>query len=255
MRNFKLLMAFAIFSITSFAIYSCAKENDSKQNLQTVNTEVEIRIGTEPCEGVGGNCTGQFATFFETVTLPQYPNCTFEIEYKMRSCVINGQLKFDLQMVEWGPWPACQDFDDDLDSVIINNPGGVALWLQNIEKKIMTALVTKLSPNYTIPNCGSVNNVTFGFSHGSCIKFCLVKKISTKPGGLTIWKAIQIPCGEACCRTEYKVCKNPDGALNIQVQAFSIQTVPGSCESQVPDIPCPKGTYYSTSCIPNCQAL
>lgn len=254
MKNLKLLFAVFIVTIATLFVYSCAKEGEEKKDtvFQDLNTKSRA---SEPCESIG-ECQGQIYNIgVESVSIPDYPGCTFDVEYRYRIC----GTKMDLILDKWYENPYCQAFNDDLQALIDINSPDIPLFLRKLQKKLMTALATKLAQNNTYintPLCGiGLPTVSYGFTAGSCIKFCLLKLKKTFGDGLNQWVVINIPCGDACCRTSYTICKNLDGSLNIVQSQFSTQAVNGSCESQMPQISCPLNSFYTTSCVPNCQAL
>jgi hypothetical protein len=129
------------------------------------------------------------------------------------------------------------------------------LFLQKTEKKLMEALVNfeLLSPSIypNIPLCGSGSVTNIGFSVGSCVKYCFIP-VSIPMGELTKMTYIKIPCGDACCRTTFEVCKNTNGKLTIS-QTWTQGT--NNCTGQPAQAPCPITSVGETVCVPNCQEI
>ncbi len=244
----------------SFLVYACVREGKEQLDVTFSQNLVTETRAEDPCENAMTNCVGPYGNpEIKYVTLPDYPNCTFEVKYKMKKCYINGEWKYDIQLLEWAQWPPCQIFQDSLNNAL--NLGGdyPALYLQRMEKKLLVNLLNIILADPDIYNtivpCGNGYTTSFGFTVASCIKFCVVKlgpEIGPN-GEFTNLKVVKVPCGEACCRTTFDVCINSRGELVIFQSWSSIGT--GNCNGQSPLLPCPVNTLHSTTCIPNCQAL
>ena len=249
MKSMRFIFALCVVAMATFFIYSCAKDGAEKQPESSVLDLQTVTRAAEPCENANLSCPGgnwsldKFANF----SLPDYPGCTFQVRYQEKSCLPDG---FDLQIVDWVVlWPGCPDWDD-----AINNAPDVGLLHQKTEKQLMELLVNgKISSSTDIHPCGGIRTTMFGFSTGACIKFCAIQVGNpTKSGEIGLIRYAKLPCGEACCRTTFEVCRNPSGTLTIN-QNWSQGT--GNCNAQTPSLPCPINTIFSTQSLPNCQGL
>lgn len=250
MKNVKVLFALLVVALATLFIYSCAKDGTEKQSeVMSKDLQTETRVA-EPCENVMANCGSVIWTQKSAtgVIHPDYIGCTFEISYRVRTCPTN---KFDLEILSWGPWRACCAFEADRIAAGI----GVGLFLQKIERDLMVELVniTLDDPiiNANIPLCGTGSIMSIGFSVGSCVKFCFVP-ISSPMGDYTKMTYVKIPCGDACCRTSFEICREPSGKIRID-QSTTQGT--HNCTAQVPQSPCPIISTGSTVCVPNCQEI
>ena len=247
MKNFKLLFAVFVVTIATLFVYSCAKEGEEKKDtvFQDLNTKSRA---AEPCENALGNCNGTpwTTTTANNISIDLYPGCNFEVVYKYRICPFTGKLDVVIEL--FADWPPCAAFNTDIanDSFIISK----------VEKKIMTEIVNILlqNPLVNIPNCSSGRNTSIGFSTSDCLNFCIfpLATYQTPNGELIKVGYSKIPCGDACCKTTYDVCRSADGTLNITV---SLSQGTGNCSAQVPNLPCPVNSIGQTGCIPNCYLL
>lgn len=244
-----------MLALSTFFISSCREELkiDEAQEVSSMGTEVSSRTTPHICEQEQGNCSGSYFTRITSVSIPEYPNCTFQVQYNFRNCPPN----FDIILTHWSPWPHCQEFYDDLYDNVLN--GGAQLWLQKIRAKLMgAALIDHLNfSNITIPECGQGSGLNVGFVEASCINFCL-GAIFDHGGGLIEYNnVIEMHCpGSACCKKIYEVCQNPDGSVHFSngtiQQASSIQ-----CNTVTPYLEgCPKDhVLFQPNCFDNCILL
>jgi hypothetical protein len=249
MRNVKVLFALLVVVMATVFIYSCAKDGTEKQSdVLAEDLRTETRAA-EPCENALGNCNGTSWTYATAanISIDLYPGCTFEVAYRYRTCPVG---KLDVVIDQYGDWPPCAAFQSDyaIDPFIISK----------VEKKIMTELVEILillpTIQIMIPNCSAGRIAQIGFSTSSCINFCIIPLgTQTTPIGEFIKVGyVKIPCGEACCKTTYEVCRKANGDIDITP---SLSQGTGNCSGQSPNLPCPLNSTGSTGCIPNCYLL
>jgi hypothetical protein len=248
MRNVKVLFALLVVIMATVFIYSCAKEGTEKQSdVLAQNIQTETRAA-EPCEDALANCNTEpwIPAVATNISIGLYPGCTFEVSYKYRICPLTGKL--DVLIDQIADWPPCVAFRSDyaVDPFVISK----------VEKQVMTELVKilVLNPLVNIPNCSSGRSTSFGFSTSSCINFCIIPLGTQTTSGGELIKVgyLKIPCGEACCKTTYEVCRKANGDIDITV---SISQGTGNCSGQSPNLPCPLNSTGFTGCIPNCYLL
>jgi hypothetical protein len=226
--------------------------NDSLEKVHSNATQIETGPQS-PCEGGnGGHCGNtsyQLASMI--VNLPEYPDCSFEITYKIRRC---GNL-FDIIIESFDDSSLsdpdrCPQYQQDLQNQNPANQLSYDLFVDQMENKLARALLLAIGGDNIgdLEPCGSQGNpMMMNFISAHCNYYCIY--IDQDQGGKR--RVFTIPCGDVCCETRYEVCLLPNGQITyIQKQS----TTPfGSCEPSNWPRPCPQVSIYQSPCREKCR--
>lgn len=212
--------------IIGLLILSCSQEENSIQNNS--NQIIELRgggdglldlLGTSCVPGsivFPGICNDTIFTDTVNVSIAQFPGCNFTVIYHRFECELSGLLDVtvgDFQILDHD----CQEFSDD-----ILNPYVQSIWTDYIIDfeiavwdEIETQLINQYFDDEDDYNCGQGGYWNINYIRSSCYNY-VTTYIQEGPyieEGLGI--STKISCGSQCCERHTRICRNPDGTLNI----------------------------------------
>lgn len=213
-----LLFAFA------FALVKCTKDQ-AFDNSKKIESRSDISLldllGTSctPYSAINAGTGCNNVINIDTLVInnvPQYPGCTFKVTYQRLECTF-GSLKDvtigDFQVIEHD----CVSFSRDLNNAY--NRGILSSFVIDFEMNIWNKIRDHIIQIYVAPSsspylCGSGALFQINFTRSSCYRVaCYQQK-----NGLGV--GTKITCGSQCCERQTRVCRNPDGTLQItEIQA------------------------------------
>lgn len=249
MKYFKTIFLFVFLITACFVLWKCTKEQNKEIKKPKILTQRDDLPTTDPCEdGSAGNCTGDYNLFTSTVTLADYPDCTFEVTYKMRVCPVRKIDIIILYIDDFEPMGTdpdiCTDFQDDIDALDSGSyPVAFELFFDNFENKIGKALTLQLT-SLQAPDCGGANPpTTVSFISAHCNYTCYWRE----DGGAKFYTTT---CGDVCCEQKYEICK----VNGIPVVTKVGSTTPyGNCNPSNYPRYCPENTFYRSTCKEKCR--
>lgn len=261
MKDFKFSLLFLGVVATSLFIAACAKEQEKdSSDLQhetklsqskSYNAMVKPKVAKLDfsCDDSSlGNCTGvAYTTRTFTITLTEYPNCTFIVETMYRECPAGYDFKiisFRITNVS-PPGNECQAWTIDFNFYNGQPPSVFNNWLADFYKKLVIGISKVLAVEAGI-YCNSGNSLKVaGYTEGNCTRTCAYRQ----DGGLAIRKT---PCGTGCCSTVFELCLDVNGNPVITVQS-STTSAGSPCNPNGPTVNCPEGTFYWGFCAQQCS--
>lgn len=255
----KQLKFFLFFTICSFAtcifLYRCSQEQPKEiKSKSKVLTQREDLPTSDPCEdGSAGNCTGPYSLYTTTVSISDYPGCTFDITYKMRTCPTR-KIDIIVLYIDDNDDPSaldptqCAAFQADIAALDYTTHWVTfELFFDNLENKLGKALALQLGTNQ-LPPCGGANPpTTISFISGHCNYTCYYR--TNEEGGKT--KFATTSCGDVCCEQKYEICK--DNNNNPVLTKVGSTTPFGNCQPSYFPRECPEYWYYRSTCKEKCR--
>ncbi|MEZ4910876.1 MAG: hypothetical protein R2774_08435 [Saprospiraceae bacterium] len=243
MFKYNVFLGLFIFTLTSIAIYSCNKENQKPEitSGESVSTNTEMRASF--CENALGNCTGPYSEKTVQITgIDSYPNCTFYLTYKFRSCD-NGLDIIYIDFAYHISDPGCSTFDTDT-----NGPNAQAIFDQVTSELLAYAI--ELEGFDKARECGqSGGPMNISLFQSSCAKRCLVEIYKSEFGKGR--KVVSVPCSNSgCCKMTWSVCIDP---ISGELETTILEKPSGIGNCTGPNtIPCPRHTIAEGVCRPAC---
>ena len=220
MGHFKILFGSIVAIFATIFIISCAKENSTGDKIfkgETVTRGTENLLdllGTSCVPStivVPGICND--TTFVDTLLVtghPMYPGCAFTLIFYRQECTSGPFTDVtigDFQIVNHN----CLQFSNDL----INN-FNQSIWSSYIidfETGMWNSIrEIIISENLTGDRFQCLAGVFFqiNFIRASCYRYALVV---TREDGIGVYN--KLSCGSQCCERHTKVCRKPDGTLQL----------------------------------------
>jgi hypothetical protein len=214
---------------------------------------------------------------FETVALPQYPNCQIDISYEIRRCIDeNGVQEIEISNVTiLSNILTCPDLTADLIDFIVDvfANGGSPQPFRDWVTDIFSGIQEEIADNIFIDLLQGVGEPTFerwfcdedpvddeltqtltqvSFFDGSCTQTCFVGD------GTNGLRPVNIICGTICCKKTISYCLNRGTDFeDVQDESnWNKDTVTVEPTEEMPceetSAICPLGTIFSLSCSPSC---
>ena len=237
MKNLKLFLVISLLTGTVFSLVHCSSNESSPIALEK---NIEYRNISSCMEDYGLSPFCDSTTITINVSLPSYPNCSFEIQFFFWECNIsNYEVVYhvsDPQIVN----QYCSQYNTDLQNAM--NNGTIESFNLNIYRqvwqKVNSWLLNNTSPTKTV--------VEMDHYVASCSKMCYW---ISRNGGWVGWK---YPCGENCCKL-FMYYKNINGIWVLDKKEYI--PVDDPCSGSRP-VNCLAGKgKYETECTPQCEVL
>ena len=194
-------------------------------------------------------CT-DWETFTATVSIPDYPECTLTVNYRVRVC----QGIFQIADISFFTDVfACGALISDAFGVFF---GGDQLAQERFNARLIAQVETEISNQLFeqaragIPDalllCGSgLETVTTNFYRGSCVSFC----VSRDDDGSIGFNSIS--CGRTCCVKSIVYCIDPVSSQTVTTET-SEPLNSAECFS-LPIPSCPGNSLFQSPCFALCE--
>ena len=220
-------------------------------------------VATDPCDDVG-DCTSESWTVTQdpTVVLPDFPGCTFVVEYREREC----NDGYDFQIMGFGVIGSCPQWLDSLSIYQSQGDAPLANFMLRMQRRIAEYYALSIAAAYPGPISPFPTPTFIGaLVLGDCLSYCLtgldpVQELGPEPHTSSIPAYVDIiHCGELCCEIPISASIR-DGDLYVVVAVPSKVASDDTCE--LPPVPSIGNTCasdrvkgYQTRCLQHCTAI
>jgi hypothetical protein len=143
------------------------------------------------------------------VTLPDYPGCSFWLEFEYFECRYDSSFPFyhigNYQLISHN----CPAFTTAYNAALSAGGATLAAFVENFDHDVFLAIKTNLAASLVPPGsfpCGESYATFISYITVSCYKWCYLQigpTVSSK----------RIACGSDCCAERTRACRDRDGVL------------------------------------------